>query len=320
MKRPLRHRSGFTLIELLVVIAIIGILIGLLLPAVQKVRAAAARAQSMNNVKQIILAVHNYHDVNKTVPPLADCVHPSSPNCGTQNVNNYASIYFFILPYIEQTAIYNLGLTNNGVWEKSPNNAGAIAVSTYISPRDPSRPIVPWTEKNGGTWYVGNYGANHAVFGVPCGSNTVSKMKLTQMIDGTSNTVGVGEQYGKCGLGDTNNPNGDPYFHHLWAYRAGWTWQEAPYFDTRLMSSGMAGTSQGNGSACTVIATSTAAPPQNQPTVDACNPYFLQSMDAGGCVVGMMDGTVRMVQTSVDPVTWVRAVWPHDGFPMGGDW
>jgi len=71
-------RRGFTLIELLVVIAIIAILIALLVPAVQKVRSAAARTQSINNVKQIVLAVHSYHDVNKKVPPLADVVKPGA--------------------------------------------------------------------------------------------------------------------------------------------------------------------------------------------------------------------------------------------------
>src|SRR5438132_1367426 len=192
------RRRGFTLIELLVVIAIIAILIGLLVPAVQKVRSAAARAQSQNNVKQIVLAVHNYHDARKRLPPLADAVHQGQPNAGSQNVNNYGSIFYFILPYVEQQAIYTLGQTNNGVWEKSPNNAGSKVIPTYVSPRDPSGPLPLWKETNGGTWVVGNYGANHAVFGIPCGSNTVTNLTLPTIQDGTSNTVGFGEQYGKC--------------------------------------------------------------------------------------------------------------------------
>jgi hypothetical protein len=68
-----------------------------------------------------------------------------------------------------------------------------------------------------------------------------------------------------------------------------------------------------------VIATSTAAVPQNQPTVEACNPYFVQAMD-GTCVVGLMDGSVRAVTPSVSGTTWVRAIWPRDGFTVDGDW
>lgn len=309
-----RHRSAFTLIELLVVIAIIAVLIGLLLPAVQKVRAAAARLQSQNNLKQIALSVHNYHDTNATVPPLADRVSAGK---------NYASVYFFLLPYLEQSALFNLGMANGGVWENSPNNAGSKTLKVLISPRDPSNPPNTWKETNGGTWAMSNYGANHAIFGIPCGSNTISNLRLTTITDGTSNTVAFAEQYARCGLGEPDLTSGaapNNFFHKLWAYRAPWRWERGPYFDTRLMSSGMAGTSQADNSACTPIATSTAAVPQNVPTVQACNPYFVQAMDAGGCVIGMMDGSVRSVTSSVNGNVWVRALWPRDGLVLDGSW
>ena len=230
-------RRGFTLIELLVVIAIIAVLIGLLLPAVQKVRAAAARAQSQNNVKQIMLANHSFHDANGIVPPLsAVLVNPPVPSAGTQPVSGY----LWILPYIEQNPVYQLGITNGGAWPAPPPNtqadraaglgASAKVIKTYLSPRDPSNPPPTWTEPNGGTWAPSSYGMNHAVYGTPNdptpGVTTIDKVTkgnarftLLSIKDGTSNTVGIAEQYAVCGPSSNST---DGLNHKLWAYNLTW--------------------------------------------------------------------------------------------------
>src|SRR5262245_24612516 len=119
------RRHGFTLIELLVVIAIIAVLIGLLLPAVQKVREAAARIKCQNNLKQIALAVHNYHDALGSLP--AGNVYRQGPP--SNQYDHFESWAISILPYIEQTSLYNL-------W--SPNWGNPVPAATY-APMDQLR-------------------------------------------------------------------------------------------------------------------------------------------------------------------------------------
>jgi prepilin-type N-terminal cleavage/methylation domain-containing protein len=320
--RRVRRGAGFTLIELLVVIAIIAILIGLLLPAVQKVRAAAARTQSMNNVKQIMLANHSFHDANGIVPPMSAVL----VNGSGQPVSGYV----WILPYIEQDPVYQLTIANGGAWPSTPPNtqagrtagtgASAKKIKTYLSPRDPSNPPDTWTESNGGTWAHSSYAMNHAVYGTPVdptlGVNTIDKvtkgngrLKLTTITDGTSNTVGIAEQYAVCGPQDSGHATPDGFTHKSWAYNTPWAYNIGPYFDTRLM------TNLGTGR-LVITETMKAAPPQSSPTAAACNPYLAQAID-GVCVVGMMDGSVRGVPPSVDQTVWCRLIWPNDGFVTG---
>src|SRR5581483_6610238 len=206
----MRRRHGFTLIELLVVIAIIAILIGLLLPAVQKVREAAARSTSSNNLKQIALAVHNYNDAYQgKLPPLTD-QGPNAPNTNGTNGPGYNSIFFNILPYIEQDNIYR---TFQKATPSSYYGAGTGAaqniIKVLISPADSTASsgtvqtasVAPGTGFGSfsGSFATTSYAANAMVFG----SNSGGLPRT--FIDGTSNTIMFGERYQVCTTANTGN-------------------------------------------------------------------------------------------------------------------
>src|SRR5262245_46765779 len=147
-----RARKGFTLIELLVVIAIIAILIGLLLPAVQKVREAAYRMVSANNLKQLTLAVHNYEGTNRKIPGNAETL----PN------GRRVSCHWLLLPYVEQSALYDAAGASDAAYLANAK----VVPKVFIAPLDNSLPEATWTI-NGVQWGASNYAANHPVFGTP---------------------------------------------------------------------------------------------------------------------------------------------------------
>src|SRR5262249_45785758 len=183
------RRRGFTLIELLVVIAIIAVLIGLLLPAVQKVREAANRMKCSNNLKQIGLAVHNYENTFGVLPPGA----LPSPSLATHLI--------LLLPYVEQANKYNQFNFSDAVTAPENQAARMQDVSIFLCPSDSAQgryteTIAGRDELAGRTNYFGNLGANAwwrnrdtRTAGVFYYSNPMAVIRLTDITDGTSNTA-----------------------------------------------------------------------------------------------------------------------------------
>ncbi|MGH7173231.1 MAG: DUF1559 domain-containing protein, partial [Gemmataceae bacterium] len=208
-------RPGFTLIELLVVIAIIAILIGLLLPAVQKVRAAAARSECSNNMKQIGLGVHNMNDTYGTLAPLDA---PSATAVIPAAVKNYAGKNYtfqgFLLPFIEQQNIYNL-MTPAGY----AGGQYMRVIKTFLCPSDPSTNNGFCQTTNGGAngWAACNYVANAYVFAnVPAGQGWTGAARIPATFqDGTSNTIIFTEAYGSCS--SSGNLSSGSAYGTLWA-------------------------------------------------------------------------------------------------------
>ncbi len=218
MKKSSLRTRGFTLIELLVVIAIIAILIALLLPAVQQAREAARRTQCKNNLKQIGIAIHNYHDIYKMFPQ-AGMYSFRNPTFGPFNSDQWGW-GAAILPFIEQAPLYeslNVGELpfDDALLVPAELELLQTSIAGYLCPSDAGvelvnedRPIdVGGTDFAVGTSnYVGNYG-NKTVAGAQDGTMFAQKnIRIRDITDGTSNTLLVGER----ASGDvTNSGNGD---------------------------------------------------------------------------------------------------------------
>jgi prepilin-type N-terminal cleavage/methylation domain-containing protein len=326
-----QRRHGFTLIELLVVIAIIAVLIGLLLPAVQKVREAASRISCSNNMHQIGLAVMNYTNDNKNkLPPLSGSAVGTSP----PPVANNGTVFYWILPYLEADNIYNFHVNNtapgdyNSYYESTCAAESSFAPSGYIPqqiirafvcPSDSSsEPNVVNLGAGVGNWAVTSYAANFQAFtlgspAAPGGSTPQAPnlpLKFPQVFkDGVSNTVLFGEKYANC--------NGT---YNLWAW--GGTFS-GPGGSVANAANTYMPVFAPTGSTNPVNATTVYAAFQTNPIPSICNPGYAQTAHHGGMVVCLGDASVRTVSPGISSgpgSTWQAVLTPSNGDPIGSDW
>ena len=303
-------KKGFTLIELLVVIAIIAVLIALLVPAVQKVRDAAATTQCQHNLKQIGLALHSYHDIYKRFPAGISAAlgsgsgaitHSVCPRCTDPPiVGIWGSWLTMILPYIEQGNLYDeLDLTGREYgYCAGPDSPGATVVPMYICPSD----YVPLQTIQYSTYYFGvnSYFANAGATAWPVANATLngvmyynSSMRIDFITDGTSHTLLAGERYSFDSTDQDTNL----------ADIRGWAWTNYNSGEDNL-----ADTSNPMNSLASNIGT------------DARKNNF-GSGHAGGANFVFCDGSVRFLRTEISyqAVLWQRLSIPNDGFPVSLD-
>jgi prepilin-type N-terminal cleavage/methylation domain-containing protein/prepilin-type processing-associated H-X9-DG protein len=353
-----RSRAGFTLIELLVVIAVIAILIGLLLPAVQKVRDAAARTQCVNNLKQIVLASHGYHDAEGRLPGGVVIIG----QVGLLD-DGYATGFTYLLPYLEQANLKNL-YDINRPWHDTANYTPVgTPVKVYFCPANRTdggldlRPIAaqwgfPLPPFAAGIDYAFCKGANAGLwpepgrvpaavrgpFGIALWDNgrvTTGTVRLTDITDGTSNTFALGEAAGgsmKYPIRDLNNPSAtatDPFtgqpalMEQSWG-ATGFADRSHPWYAGVLAVTAQYGLPPAvndeplNRSPGTPTIFGQDGSGANASGRDFVSGF--RSVHTGGATFALCDGSVRFVRQAIEPATYRALSTMTGGEVIPGEW
>lgn len=274
-----RIRGAFTLVELLVVVAIVAILVGLLIPAVQQVRIAAARTQDLNNCRQIGLATHQYASDHQhyplTVVSTPDHIFPST-------------VFVELLPYIEQSAI------REKVLGYLISERPTTVVRTFISAMDPTDA----SEAPKFQFMMCSYAYNKRIFrATPCMESSIS--------DGLSSTIFFAQHYAKCG-------DAKFFYHQLfrggtpsigYTFTASFADEEGPVPDYLPITSGIPPVTRSTGNVTFQV----------RPKIADCDPRMPNTGHAAGMPCTFGDGSVRMISASVRPDVFWGAVTPAGG-------
>ncbi|MEZ6143427.1 MAG: DUF1559 domain-containing protein [Zavarzinella sp.] len=327
-------RRGFTLIELLVVIAIIAILIGLLLPAVQKVREAANRAKCTNNLKQLGVACHSYADLGNGLPSAMIAIGGNGVNNANQ-IDTYGPNWIVLmLPHFEQDNLYRQQEASITAWMSNVNtnhgwrNIRGTVIKTLQCPSD-SRTTVLYNGGGGG-WARGSYAANLGPTGRNAndGGSTNAGfgwsgrgpfwfttrfphncMKVEGMQDGSSNTIMVGEVLSGF---NANDSRGTWAAGHIGASSVGtYAVGDASRINDKAGGSDDISGCPNPSPAQQNLGCWTGCPDNNQAT--------LRSQHTGGVNACMGDGSVRFIRDSVAPATLYQLGSASDGQPVTND-
>jgi len=333
-------RGGFTLIELLVVIAIIAILIGLLLPAVQKVREAAARSQCNNNLKQLGIAMHAIHDTEGGLPP-AVIMNNYDDNPYSNNIGpNWAIL---ILPFIEQANLFNQQATSINLWKTQGYTGGDAnwknirgqELKSYLCPSDTN--TGPCTSCAGGSlgnvqnWARGNYAANtgphyhygsrvnngdssggnwgysgRGPFSVVTAPGSRKGQSIGNIPDGSSNVIMISEV--RIGV-DGSDPRG------VWAFGLAGSSTITAHADGDCR---IPNDNSGGGDCSDDIKDAPSLPAQGLSNWTSCNSNqaTARSRHPGGVNAGFCDGSVRFISNSIDQRSWWLLNASQDGQPQ----